>query len=220
MNIPECFRDVSSSELQPNSLVCKHIVDDHTISIHKQIDPEADTGCVYLCNDCLIGYRMTLMQNAITATITKEKVNPNLSWCVLGRFIYSYTGSIYDEYDLVYIEECVGAKVSKVIFNEILFHHINTDKKFDNDEKIVTVGLENIKTINDEKVRVLLRKIPVPENHEFNFIKVHGNISKLKLIQMFVSDTNNKLPGEDGYTTMNPSSGITAEEYFKNKPNE
>lgn len=166
---------------------------------------------VMLCDICLRQSRVGIWQQTTKEKIEAETEDPRLVMQIINNFLFSYTGSVFGNKDLVLVSKFTGSNSVTGLYQTIMK---TEDINSITEPKVVFVQNSGIKgTVGRTRVRLVPDTLP--ENHQFYDISTFGNLDKLSIIRIELPDDNNILPGMDGYKEdFDPSNAMTLEEFF------
>lgn len=207
--------------------VCKHLMEtadiagDTVTPIANEVTVENETDesifkmkvgeKVMLCDDCLRIYRLKCWQQEMDVKISEAEEDPHLAMVIPEHYIYTYTGSRFDNFDVVMLSKFSGNPVVARIFKEIVE---TIDPKITMDGDCIFVRSTGVKgTVGHVRVRVHYDTLP--ENHQLYDINTFGVKEKLKIIRIVLPDAKNLLPGDEGFDeTLDPTNNMTLEDFF------
>jgi hypothetical protein len=166
---------------------------------------------VMLCDDCHRTYKLKRWQHEMDIKISEAKEDPRLAMVVTHNYMYSYTGSRFDNKDLVLLSKYCGNMTVAKIFQEVIY---TVDLNTVEDGKLVFIRSTGVKgTVGN--IRVKLVHDTLPENHQFYDINTFGVEEKVKIIRIILPDAKNLLPGDEGFDeTLDPTNNMTLEDFF------
>lgn len=209
----------------PGALVCKHIKDLQTgdnispicnvVLVEDMMDVSVfklPIGTeILICDECKVAHNISRWREETRQRILAHDTDPKLTMLVAQNYMFSFTGSLFNNTDVVLVSKFVGVGAVATIFKYILD---NVDVNNITEPKEVFVkntGLRGM--VGSCRVRVVPDTLP--ENHEFYDINTFGDIEKLKLVRIILPDSKNLLPGMDGYDeTFDPKNNMTLKELF------
>lgn len=166
---------------------------------------------VMLCDDCLRIYRLKCWQQEMDVKISEATEDPHLAMVIPEHYIYTYTGSRFDNFDVVMLSKFSGNPVVARIFKEVVE---TVDLKHTLDGDCIFIKSTGVKgTVGHVRVRIHFDTLP--ENHQFYDINTFGVKEKVKIIRIVLPDAKNLLPGDDGFDeTLDPTNNMTLGDYF------
>lgn len=207
------------------ALVCKHIKDlqtgDNISPICNAVTIEDMTDVsvyklpigteVLVCDECKTAHNIARWREETRQQILLHDTDPKLTMLVSQNFMFSFTGSLFGNTDVVLVSKFVGVNAIASIFKYVID---NVDVNSITEPKEVFVkntGLRGM--VGSCRIRIVPDTLP--ENHEFYDINTFGDIEKVKLVRIILPDNKNLLPGMEDYDdSFDPKNIMTLQELF------